>query len=160
MKLRRTVLVKRISVFMLLLLLLLSLIISIGCVKKEAIKISSDEEILRERVMAYWNYRVKQELDKSYEFEDPIYKKGHSLVSYIKRFGVDPVRLKEVKISGLQMEDAAARIDLKMRVEVRAPGARAPLKTEADRSDRWGKIEGMWYHVIDEHSARSDDKNK
>lgn len=155
MELRRTVPAKRISVFML---LLLSLIISIGCVKKDAIKISSDEEVLRERVMAYWNHRVKQEFDKSYEFEDPIYKKGNSLVYYIKRFGLDPVRLKEVKIKGVQMEDAEARIDLTTRIEVRAPGAPAPITVNADRNDRWGRIEGMWYHIIGGHSAQSDDK--
>jgi hypothetical protein len=153
--LRRAVLGTRISVFML---LFLFLIISIGCVKKEAIKISSDEEVLRERVMAYWNYRVKQELDKTYEFEDPIYRKSHSIVSYIKKFGVDPIKLKEVKINGLQMEDGVARIDLRTRVELRAPGSRKPLAADADRNDRWGKIDGIWYHVIGGHSDRSGDK--
>lgn len=158
MKLRKPVLIKRICGFMLLLLLLLSLIISIGCVTKEAIKTNSDEEVLRDRVMAYWDYRVKQEFDKSYEFEDPIYKKSYSLVAYIKRLGADPVTLKEVKIKGLQMEDASARIDLITKIEVRAPGTRAPLAVGMDRNDRWSRLEGIWYHVIGGNSARADDK--
>ncbi|MBI5101806.1 MAG: hypothetical protein HZB33_08245 [Nitrospirae bacterium] len=108
--------------------------------------------------MAYWDHRVKQEFDKSYEFEDPIYRKSHSVVTYIKKFGIDPVRLKEVKVAGLKVEDHDASVDLSMKIEIRAPGARKPLKVETDRNDRWGRIEGVWYHVIGEQSALSGDK--
>lgn len=137
---------------------ILSLIISSGCAKKEAIKSVSDEEVLRERVMAYWNYRTTQTFDKSYEYEDPIYKKKFSIVYYIKRFGNDPVRLKEVKIKGVRLEDKTAEVDLNRRIEVRAPGAPAPLTLNMDIKDKWGRIEGIWYHVIDGPSAQSGDR--
>lgn len=135
--------------------LILSLIIYSGCAKKETIKSGTDEEVLRERVMAYWNYRVKQEFDKSYEFEDPIYRKKVSLVSYIKRFGFDPAKMMGVNIKGVQMEDSAAQLDLKAKIEVRAPGAPRPLTVDMDRKDRWGRIEGIWYHVIGEPSGKT-----
>lgn len=137
---------------------ILSLIIFSGCAKKEAIKSATDEEVLRERVMAYWNHRMKQELDKSYEYEDPIYKKKVSLVHYIKRLGVDPVKLIEVKIKGVRLEDATASVDLDTRIELKAPGAPGPFAVNMERKDRWGRIEGVWYHVTDEPSAQSGDQ--
>ncbi len=118
----------------------------------------SDEEVLRDRVMAYWDQRVKEDFYKSYDFEDPIYKKKMSLVQYVKRLAVDPVRLKDVTIAGIQMEDGAAWVDLKTRIQVRAPGTPGPFTVDMERKDRWGRIEGIWYHVIDEPSAQSGDR--
>lgn len=108
--------------------------------------------------MAYWNYRTTQGFDKSYGFEDPIYRKEVSLVQYIKRLASDPVRLRGVKIKGVHKKDAVARVDLITRVTVRVRGA-PPLTVNIDRKDRWGRIEGIWYHVNDEHFPQSHGRN-
>lgn len=140
------------------LVVILSLIICLGCAKKETIKTVSDEEVLRERIMAYWNHRMKEELDKSYDFEDPIYKKKFSLVSYIKSFGTNPVNIQDVSIRGIRRNDSTAEVDLDMSIGLKARGMSQPLKSATTRKDRWGKVEGNWYHVIGEPSAQSGDR--
>src|ERR1700690_3299340 len=63
-----------------------SLIIFSGCSIKEAVKNVPDEDILRERVMAYWGYKINEEFDKAYEFEYPLYRKTENAVNYIRHF--------------------------------------------------------------------------
>ena len=97
------------------------LIIFSGCsiksVRDESVL--SDEAILRERSTAYYNYRVNQEFDKSYEFEDPLYRKTVKLSQYVQKLAVSPAEWKAAKVEGLRIEDGKAEIALRLKVKVR-----------------------------------------
>jgi hypothetical protein len=123
-----------------------SLIIFQGCVTKEAVKNVPDEVILRERVKTYWEYKINQEFDKSYEFEAPIYRKKVNLVNYIRGFNINLVRWNGAMIDNIKVESDSAMIDMNLRVKVNLPG----IKTNEYNSlikEKWVKVDGMWYHI-------------
>ena len=123
------------------------LIIFSGCAIKSATKNLSDEEVLRERVTAYWNYRVNLELEKSYEYEYPLTRKMQNLVSYIQSFNVGAVQWKSFDIKKISMEEDTAHVDLALKARLRLPGIRVS-EPETVVTDQWARYEGQWYHVL------------
>lgn len=129
--------------------LIFGLTILSGCVTKEGVNNYSEEEGLRNRAMTYWNHRVKDELDKSYNYEDPFYRKKVSLVNYIKSFSAGTVKWKAVDIIDLTITRDNASLRLKQKIDIRS---HAVVGGEIDTvvADNWVKLEGAWYHVIQE----------
>lgn len=127
-----------------LLLVIFFLFISTGCAKKEAIK-NSAEEVLRERVMAYWNYKINGEFDKSYEFEDPFYRETVSMVSYIKSFS-GAVKWRGLEITGMKIDGEVADIGLNLRLDVAIPQFNAGTINSAI-TEKWVNVEGKWHHI-------------
>lgn len=122
------------------------LIIFTGCATKEAVKSVSDEEVLRDRVMAYWNHKVKEEYDLSYDYEDPFYRKRFNRTKYVKSINIDKrVGWKEVRIGDLKMEGDSATVVIKLRMRIGAPSA--GVEQDVAISERWVKVDGLWYHV-------------
>ena len=124
------------------------LIIFGGCATKEAVKSVSDEEALRERVMAYWNHRIKQELDGTYRFESSFFRKTVTLTQYIQRYGNPLTTYKNFEILEVNITDSD-RADVKMKVmaSFKVPGS-PPFAREMTLSEQWVRMEGVWYHVI------------
>lgn len=118
-----------------------------GCVTKEARKDISDEEILKERVMTYWAYRIQKELDKTYIFEYPLYRKQVTLAKYIKRFDDPSIKFNRADVISIEKrENGVAEVQLKVNVKVKAPAAK-PFIYDTILTDRWVRINGEWYHV-------------
>ncbi len=122
------------------------LIIFWGCVKKNAVISVSEEDVLREKIMAYWNHKIEQEFDKSYEFEDPFYRKSVSMVNYIKSFRPEIVKWMAVEIDNIKIEDNSAVVNLKLRHKVNLPGIKNIERTSFIE-EQWVKLNGIWYHV-------------
>ena len=70
---------------------ILCLIILWGCAKKETVRNIPDEDVLQERVTEYWAHVIKEDFIKSYEYEDPLFRKAVSMNQYIK--SQEPLRL-------------------------------------------------------------------
>jgi hypothetical protein len=126
--------------------IIFSLIIFQGCVTKEAVKNVSEEEILRERVTAYWQYKANDEFDKIYEFEAPVYKRKVTLVHYIKGFNTNAVKWKKAAIENISMEETSAMVDMNLRVRVKVPAIPA-YEYDSLIKEKWVKVDGMWYHI-------------
>jgi len=129
---------------------ILCLIILWGCAKKETVRNIPDEDVLQERVTEYWAHVIKEDFIKSYEYEDPLFRKAVSMNQYIKSHS-EAFKIKEVKIKTVKIEDNSGDVDLTTKIELRVPGVK-PLVAESERKDRWGKINGIWYHVKDKYS--------
>lgn len=128
--------------------IVLGLIISSGCATKDAVKKVSDEEALRERVVAYWGFRIKEEYDKSYIFESPLYRKEINLVNYIKRSGNPMVSYKNFEVAKIDRKDEdLAKVRIKVRGEYRVPGAK-PFVHDMFVNEQWVRLEGQWYHTF------------
>lgn len=100
--------------------------------------------------MAYWNFRIKGEYDKSYKYENPFFRKKVSLVDYIKHTGqavkTESASIEDIKIDG---DNAGVKLLTKIRVIVPDPQImRARLKRTF--TDRWVSVDGIWYHVAPE----------
>ncbi len=117
-----------------------------GCVTKEARKDVSDEEVLKERVMAYWQHKVRQEFDKSYGYEDPLFRKKISIVNYIKGFNTARAGWSGASIEGLKIEGDSAIVDMKVRVKITVSSS-GNIEQDVALKERWVKVDGLWYHV-------------
>jgi len=122
------------------------LIIFTGCSIKDTTKNVSDEEILRDRVMTYWNYKINQDFDKSYVYEHPLYRKQVNMVNYIRGFNPEVVKWTAAKVEDIKMDGPSAKVGLKITVKVRLPS----IKSGEDDSwvkEEWQKVDNVWYHV-------------
>lgn len=124
-----------------------------GCVTKEAIKDISDEEALRQRIMAYWNHKVKQEFEKSYEYEDPLFRKKMTIVKYIKGFNTARAGWSGASIEGLKIEGDSAIVDMKVRVKIVASSS-GNIEQDVALKEKWVKVDGLWYHVPQKFKER------
>lgn len=122
------------------------LIIFSGCATKEAVKNVPDEEVLRERIVAYWNHKVKQEFDKSYEYEDPYFRKKINMVNYIRSFHAGKSGWAGAKIEDLKIEGDSAIVDMKVMLRMHASSSRN-VEQDVPIEERWVKADGIWYHV-------------
>lgn len=123
------------------------LIIFSGCATKEAVRNISEEEVLRERVMTYWGYKISQEFDKGYFYEDPYYRKRLNMVKYIKSIDTARARWTSANVENLQINGDSAIIDMKVKVHITvAPSAR-DIEQEFSLKETWVKVDGIWYHV-------------
>jgi hypothetical protein len=123
------------------------LIISSGCATKDTLKGTADEELLRERVAAYWNYRIASELEKCYEYEYPLTRKMQNLVNYIQSFDTGALQWQRFDIKKISIEEDIARVDLSLKVRVKLPRITVS-EPDANVTDLWVRHEGQWYHVL------------
>ena len=124
------------------------LIIFSGCATKEAVKNSGDEEILRERVTAYWNHKINGEFEKSYEYESPLYRKQVSVMRYVSGFDT-PSKVKWVGtgIESVAIDGDSANVNLRVRLSINTGNPDRKIGPETFESEQWVKVEGVWYHV-------------
>lgn len=123
------------------------LLILAGCATKEAVKNVSDEDVLRERVTAYWSYRTKGELDKAYLYEDALTRKTMSLVIYMQKYTNPMIKyvsfgINDIKLTGDDIREIAGTLH----ISLKAPGAKA-LERDAGVIEQWVKEDGIWYHA-------------
>jgi len=124
---------------------ILCLIILLGCAKKDAIKNIPDEVDLRERVETYWNYKVKEEFDKTYEYEYLLYRKQVSMMNYIRGFKTTRAKWIEASINDIKIADDNA--DVAMKVKVRIISSPRNIEQDVIINERWSNVEGKWYHI-------------
>lgn len=121
-----------------------------GCFRSAALKELSLEEALRQRVMAYWKFRINEELDKSYSYEHPLYRKQTPITGYVRRYSSPLIRLNSYEITDISLKDAdRAAVGLKLNETLKIPGAK-PFTHDTILEEQWVKVEGTWYHLIKE----------
>ena len=130
-----------------LLILIFFLIIFPGCAKKEAIKKVSDDDVLRQRVMVYWNAMINEEYEKMYEIEYPLFKKETTRSKYIRFMSNPSMKYDSYEIIDIKRVDAdVSEVNGKVNVTLKPFGAK-PLTVDRVLSERWVRVEGEWYHV-------------
>lgn len=145
--------------------LLFPLIIFAGCAKKVAIGNAADEDILRQRVKAYWDLKIEEDFTRTYEYEDPFYRKTATVVDYVRGFTGSIAKWKEADIKELSMSDDTAKVKMAVNMEIGVPqqlrpGVMAPgpakekIRTKTVIEDSWIKVDGLWYHVMPKRGLR------
>lgn len=137
-RLKRLINKHKIKIFLIFLLIFL-----LSCAKSE-IKPISEEDILRERIMNYWNHIVKEELDKAYNYEYPLGKV--SLSRYIAQRANPMVKYKGFEIKEITIKEDSADVQMEIMPVIKVPGER-PFEHKTVILERWVKVEGIWYHV-------------
>jgi hypothetical protein len=135
--------------------IIIFLIIFSGCATKEAVKGVSDEEVLRERIMAYWNYKVNEEFDRSYDYEDPLYRKMVNRVKYIQGIHTSRAKWTGVEIENLKIEGESAIVDMKVKMKIVVTPSKN-IEPDALLNEKWVKVSGTWYHVPQKFRERQN----
>jgi hypothetical protein len=139
------------------------LIIFAGCSIKDTVKSKGEDDILRERVMTYCNHRINSEFEKSYQYEDTLYRKKVSLGMYTRRMSGGLEEWKTAEIKDLKIVDEDADVNLKLRVKVRLSmaGAKAAVRMkdverDTEITQKWKKIDGVWQHIFGSKESLAD----
>lgn len=122
------------------------LIIFSGCATKDAVRNLSDEDVLRERVMAYWGHKVNMEFAKAYEYEyNPEHK---TLERYILMHSNPAIGFKSFNLESIAInkEDYSAEVGLTIVPSLKVPGVRA-FEIPKAITERWVRVKELWYHV-------------
>lgn len=128
-----------------LLVAILLLVFSAGCVTTKARHDLSRNEGLRERVMEYWNYRIQGDLVKSYEYEAPLDRM--TLTDYVRKYSNPIITYKRFNLQSISKRDAdVADVKLAIVPEVKVPGGRA-FEHKTIVTERWVRVKETWYHV-------------
>ena len=128
------------------------LIIFSGCYTKETVKNISDEETLRESGSRYWGHVCRQEFDKAYEFEYPVYRKAVSAVNYIRRFRPNVTWIKatieKIEVES-ENETAMMTVIVETDINMRVPkiAKKVEISPKVALNEKWVKVDGVWYHV-------------
>lgn len=123
-----------------------SLIIFSGCATKDAVRNLSDEDVLRERVVAYWGHKVNREFVKAYEYEyNPEHK---TLERYVLMHSNPAIGFKSFNVESIVInkEDGSADVGLTIVPSLKVPGVR-PFEIPKTITERWVRVKESWYHV-------------
>jgi hypothetical protein len=126
------------------------LLIYTGCAKN-AVKKESDEKILKTRAEAYWDYKVRREFDRSYEFEDPFFRKNVSMKRYIQSIPMGRMTWTNAEVERIAVDGDKADIDMKVAVSIGITSKRS-IDQDVKITDKWVKVDGIWYHVYEKGS--------
>lgn len=124
------------------------LIIFAGCATKYAASNLSEEEVLRERLMAYWGHMINKEYDKAFEYEynlDKLTKEKYAANFSGAPFEHVRVDAQSVSIS-INKEDGTADTDIRVFLKFRIPGFKG-LEHPMNFRERWVRVKEVWYHV-------------
>ena len=125
---------------------IICLIILLGCAKKEVLENVPDEEALSNRIVKYWDHKVKEEFDKSYDYEDPLFRKKVSMIKYIQSINTSVIKWVGADIENLRREDDVAYVDMKLKIRVMADPLHYAEK-DVYLKEKWISVDGVWYHT-------------
>jgi len=103
------------------------------------------ETALKERVTAYWEAKMKGDLEKTYLLQTPDFRKRIRIVEYIKA-DAGGFLIKEARIESITIDGSSARVDLVIRTHLLR--IRTPKKgITRHLADYWKFVDGLWYHT-------------
>jgi hypothetical protein len=127
--------------------LILLLTFIVGCAKLDKQIVQKDE--LKERVNAYMDHRIKGEFDKSYAYEDPLYRKKVNEAYYLNLMANGPFKWLAAEIKEISVQGDRAIIQIALRGQPRLRGfikKNALIENQVELT--WIKSEGVWYNSL------------
>ena len=96
---------------------------------------------LNERIQAYWEARVKGQVEQAFEFETPGVMEKQD---YLKKMMATNIAFTKYSIRSIREKADEAEVDLQ--VEYLLPGLSRPVSSSL--LDKWVRVEGRWYHLL------------
>jgi len=104
------------------------------------------ESTLKARAAAYWEHRIKGELEEAYAFELPRIREDLTLTRYIKGLSSEGIRLRTATVRGVTVDDDQGTVLMEFNFRVMGmytPREGIPMKG----NDHWEQVQGVWYHA-------------
>lgn len=118
----------------------------IQCTPKKQIIKEDDEAVLKRRVQEYWNYRIRGEWEKSYQYESPDYKEKLNILGYINQNSRLPLKWERYDI--LEMWTSGDEGYVKMNVKYRFIIPQTNKAAfEQVTEEKWIKKDNQWYRL-------------
>lgn len=96
---------------------------------------------LNERVQAYWEARVKGQVEQAFEFEAP---GGITKQEYLKDMMTRNIVITKCSIQTIK--EKADEAEVEVQVEYLLPGLSRPVSSSM--LDKWVRVKGRWYHLL------------
>ena len=96
--------------------------------------------------MKYWDHKIKEEFDKSYNYEDPLFRKNVSMIKYIQSINTNLIKWVGADIENLRRENDIAYVDMKLKIRVMANPLQYVDK-DVYLKEKWISVDGVWYHT-------------
>jgi hypothetical protein len=143
----------------------------IGCAHMEHRDRASQEQ-LTQRVNAYWNARMKDQVEAAYQIEDPEVRKKVPIHQYVRTTfvvqqgsGQVSVKLLSFKVLAVDIHEDQAKVSIQhkfrigspvreqmdqsqvgMQQQTKRPPAIRQMEVTLSRDEEWVRSQGEWYH--------------
>ena len=123
----------------------LILVLFAGCAAKPAVVKEDENQILKKRVLEYWNLMINVSpriAENIYQFEAPSLREKVPFAEYINRFKT--VKYFEAEVGAVEIDGEKAKVTVTTTSITALP--RPTKKLKSTDIDRWVKIGDTWYH--------------
>ena len=107
----------------------------------------SQEDILKNIVTEYWQYKIDRSLEKAYLYEDPNSRQEVKLTDYLLSMGTN-VKWVQVQIEHIEIKGENADISLRIRYYSTLANFNPEGGRESTITDYWIMKENSWYHTF------------
>jgi hypothetical protein len=135
--------------------LLVALIFLIHCAGPQ-VALEKEEAKLRNRIDEYWQYRIKGDVERAYQFEVPSFREKYSVLYYVNRFRM--VKYLEADIQEVKIEGKEAGSAVKLTYLMLVKGLTKKKLTKLEQ-EKWVNIKSTWYHVPEDFDMKKTDSN-
>lgn len=115
-----------------------------GCATKpEVITKAEEQEILRNRIQEYWQFKISN-AEKAYQVETPEFRERVSLPEYLNQF--KRVKYLDADILKIETDGEKGKSSVKLgyMMLLKHLTGKKLMKTE---EEAWVKIKDIWYHI-------------
>lgn len=118
--------------------------------------------VLTERANQYWQAKIKKDIQKVYEYEDPEFRKKVSFSDYAMYFGGAAIQWVEAVVKKVDIQGTDAKVYTRIRYYSLST---APFQQDGrvrTIADQWRLIDGKWYHLMAPagHKTWSEEKKE
>jgi hypothetical protein len=108
---------------------------------------------LIQRVTAYWNARIEDQVETAYSIEHPEARKNLPFHRYARTIALPQqaatgaiVKLLSFKILAVDLKEDQANVTVQQETQIIAPGIHSVLKLSTE--EQWFRVQGEWYHQL------------
>jgi hypothetical protein len=117
--------------------------------------VKKDEKAkLRDRINEYWQYRIKEDVERAYQCEVPAFREKVSILEYLNRFKLVKYLDAEVQEIEVKGREASSKLKLTYSVLLKAISEKKLSKLE---EETWVKVKGTWYHLPEGFEMKKSD---
>ena len=116
-----------------------------GCATKpEVITKADEQEILRNRIQEYWQFKINGNAEKAYQVETPEFRERVSLPEYLNQF--KRVKYLDADILKIETDGEKGKSSVKLGYMMLLKHLTGKKLTKTEE-EAWVKIKDIWYHI-------------
>ena len=105
---------------------------------------AAHDEALRERVVQYWEARMRGDLLATYQLHEPAFRRAVTFAAFAQGRGTTPTTAYEILDE--RVEGDVAFVPVKKQSTVKIPQLVKPVQPRwTETEEQWIRVEGVWY---------------